>query len=118
MTLAGLLASLAAVGASSHRTQLAAAAENNRLAVIVASAQDAIIGETLDGVITDFNPAAEQMFGVPSTEAVGRRAADFMIPADLRSRRKATGRGRGWASRAPPMPHAGRRGTAASFPCR
>ena len=82
--LSGLLAALTAMSASSQRTQLAAAAENSRLAAIVASAQDAIIGKTLDGIITDFNPAAEWLIGYSAAEAVGRRAADLMIPDEFR----------------------------------
>ncbi|MCJ2086690.1 PAS domain S-box protein [Methylobacterium sp. E-005] len=78
--LAGLIASLLAIRSSADRLQREAAAENGRLAAIVASAQDAIIGKTLDGVITEFNPAAERLFGIPADEALGRRAAGLMIP--------------------------------------
>jgi len=34
-----------------------------RLAAIVRSSADPIIGETLDGIITDWNPAAERLYG-------------------------------------------------------
>ena len=55
----------------------------HRLAAIVESSSDAIIGKTLDGVITSWNEAAHQLFGYPAEHAVGCKI-DMLIPQDRR----------------------------------
>lgn len=52
-----------------------------RLAAIVEGSGDAIIGKTLDGVITSWNPAAERMFGFTTAEAVGQPIT-IIVPPD------------------------------------
>jgi PAS domain S-box-containing protein len=46
-----------------------------RLVAIVASTNDAIIGTTLDGTITSWNPAAERLYGYAAAEAIGETVA-------------------------------------------
>jgi PAS domain S-box-containing protein len=50
-----------------------------RLASIVASSDDAIIGKSLDGVITSWNKGAEQIFGYSADEAIGKPLS-FLVP--------------------------------------
>jgi len=52
-----------------------------RLAAIVASSEDAIVGTDLDGVISSWNAAAERMFGYTASEAIDRPIA-LIIPED------------------------------------
>jgi PAS domain S-box-containing protein len=54
-----------------------------RLAAIVDSTDDAIVGKTLGGIITSWNPAAERMFGWTAAEAVGCHIS-LIIPDDRR----------------------------------
>src|SRR5947209_15813151 len=54
-----------------------------RLAAIVQSSQDAIIGSRLDSVITSWNPGAERLYGYTAEEVIGRRG-EFLLPPDQR----------------------------------
>jgi PAS domain S-box-containing protein len=54
-----------------------------RLAAIVESSDDAIIGKTLQGLVTSWNSAAARMFGYTEAEAVGRPIAFIVPPSRL-----------------------------------
>ena len=46
--------------------------ENSRLAAIVTSSDAAIVGEALDGTVTDWNRGAEAVFGYTAAEVIGK----------------------------------------------
>ena len=60
--------------------QMQALQAAQRLAAIVEHSDDAIISNTLDGVVATWNPAAERLFGYPSDEVIGK-SAGIIMPA-------------------------------------
>ncbi len=59
-----------------------AEAEHSTMAAIVESSGDAIVGETLEGIITTWNKSAEHIYGYAAQEVVGRPIS-ILIPASL-----------------------------------
>jgi PAS domain S-box-containing protein len=53
----------------------------HRLAAIVESSEDAIVGKTLGGIITSWNAAAQRLFGYAEHEAIGQSVL-MLIPED------------------------------------
>ncbi len=87
LQLAGVIAAQIAFAVERARVhQLATATEDRlrRLASIVESSGDAIVSKTLDGIITSWNPGAEQLFGYEAAEAIGRSIM-LVVPPDLRT---------------------------------
>jgi PAS domain S-box-containing protein len=62
--------------------------EAARLAAIVQSSDDAIIGKDLNGIVMSWNPAAERMFGYTAAEAAGR-SIRIIIPEDRQNEEEA-----------------------------
>lgn len=52
-----------------------------RLAAIVQSSDDAILGKTLDGIITNWNRGAQRLYGYSAEEAVGQYFSLLVPPA-------------------------------------
>jgi PAS domain S-box-containing protein len=52
-----------------------------RIAAIVEGSDDAIIGRTLEGIVTSWNPAAERMYGYAGMQIIGQ-SVDLLIPDD------------------------------------
>jgi PAS domain S-box-containing protein len=73
----------AATGAQETR-QLVEDASRDLLAALVRSSADAMVIETLDGTVTYWNPAAEQLYGYAAEEVIGR-PLDMLIPPDQMS---------------------------------
>jgi PAS domain S-box-containing protein len=77
-----------AEAASGAKDELLAARERSetsarRLAAIVESSDDAIIGKTLEGIITSWNPGASRIFRYPEAEAAGQSIL-LIVPPDRR----------------------------------
>ena len=53
------------------------------------AALDAVIVMSHDGLITDWNPAAERTFGHRAEDVIGRELADVIIPPEFRDRHRA-----------------------------
>jgi two-component system, cell cycle sensor histidine kinase and response regulator CckA len=61
---------MAAVRDVTERREASATA--SRLASIIQSSHDAVIGESLDRVVTSWNPGAERLYGYSAAEMIGR----------------------------------------------
>jgi PAS domain S-box-containing protein len=73
-----------------------AAESQARLAAIVESSSDAIVGKTLDGIVTSWNRGAERLFGYTAAEMIGQSFARIIPPDrsdDLRTILAAVRRG-------------------------
>ncbi len=62
-----------------RRTEMAA----QRLAAIVQSSDDAIVGKDLNGIVSSWNAGAERIFGYTASEMLGK-SITTLIPADRR----------------------------------
>lgn len=78
--LGALLAVLLYLFMSSNERKQRSIAQSARLAAIVESSHDAIVGTSSDGRVTEWNRAAQEMFGYPPDEAIGRSLVELVVP--------------------------------------
>jgi two-component system, LuxR family, sensor kinase FixL len=78
---------------SALKTEIVARLEQRDfLALIVESANDAIVSKTLDGVVTSWNPAAATIFGYSAEEMIGKSIAVLFPPDRLSEEEEFVGR--------------------------
>lgn len=70
--------------AASRASRAAVVEEQAKLAAIVSSSADAIIGLTVEGHITAWNAGAAKMFGLESAAVVGRPYLNCIVPERLK----------------------------------
>ena len=76
---------------------------------ILASSLDAIVTIDQEGTVTEWNPAAEEIFGYSRAEAVGQELASLIIPEEHRLRHRDALQGRRGQSAGSPLGVIGRR---------
>lgn len=85
LLISGLVAALLAVLDNLRRRRMEIFTDQARLAAIVESSSDGIVGKDLSGKVTSWNKGAEHIFGFTAAQAVGKRLADLVVPAELQA---------------------------------
>ena len=90
-TLAALasVADVVALGIERGQSEALRRETELRKASILEAAMDCIVGIDAEGRITDFNPAAEQLFRYRREDVLGKEMASIIIPPSLRDRHRA-----------------------------
>jgi PAS domain S-box-containing protein len=66
------------------QTEKALRESEARIRAVIDSALDAVIGMDSQGLITDWNPRAEMMFGWARSEVIGNKLANIIVPLPYR----------------------------------
>jgi len=72
-----------------RRVEKALRASEERLRQLIASANDAVVTMDEEGLVVDWNPRAEWMFGYTAKEAIGARLSELIVPPAYRDRHEA-----------------------------
>jgi PAS domain S-box-containing protein len=78
-----IAAGVALLVSRQRRVVTAKTQQAERLASIVDASVDAIVGKSVEGAITSWNPAAERLYGYRAEEIVGRHV-NVLVPQDMR----------------------------------
>ncbi|MBX3607886.1 MAG: PAS domain S-box protein [Piscinibacter sp.] len=78
------LSMLAHAVAQNRARQAQVRDEQARHAAMLACSSDAIIGQDTEGRVTDWNRAAERLFGYPAEAVIGRAVEEFLLPPECR----------------------------------
>ncbi len=85
-----LLATMGVVGSqvgqfvARRRAEEEVRARESRLRAMLEAALDAVVSMDAQGRVIGWNPAAEAVFGYPSSEVIGREMAELIVPPRLR----------------------------------
>ena len=82
-------AALIAGAESRFRAETSAATSRALNTAVVSNALDAVVVADAQGLITDFNPAAERLFGWSRADVLGRSMAETIVPLHHRARHEA-----------------------------
>lgn len=85
MLLSLLMATLVGTVRLNHERQRLLFAGQARMAAIVESSADGIIGKSLEGTILSWNRGAGQIFGYSADEAIGTSITSLLVPDELKN---------------------------------
>jgi diguanylate cyclase (GGDEF)-like protein/PAS domain S-box-containing protein len=68
-----------------ERIEATLRAGEDRIRAVIDTASEAFIGMDEAGMVTEWNRRAEEIFGWPREEVIGRAVADLVVPEDMRA---------------------------------
>ncbi|QPH55274.1 hybrid sensor histidine kinase/response regulator [Pontivivens ytuae] len=85
LALLGLVVTLLALIRRSQRAVTRTRMTSSRLSAVISTSLDGVLVVNRQGLILDFNGAAETIFGYPREEAIGRPMAELIVPDHMRA---------------------------------